>query len=348
MEYVVDTLSDTGLYFSGGWYDLAGAVCLAGMTFAPMMVRGREPVDEQGNPANDRYWWWASRLAAPATLLLPLFAAWSFYDRALPSSVWQFRVVLSLGAVVVFGFIAIVKHVRLERELAEANRELLDASLTDLLTGVRNRRFFSNTIDSDVQQVLRSFAQQPSGDVHNRDLVFYLIDIDHFKKVNDQFGHQAGDRILAEVAHRINSAARLSDAVIRWGGEEFLLISRYTDRDEAHILAGRVLESVGLKPYRAEPGGASLHITCSIGWAAYPWLAADPKLTTHTQVLALADRALYTAKNSGRNRAIGLLAPGDAVRNSEAGASFQVDGTAVVPVTVVGPRELSQAAGAGK
>ena len=75
-----------------------------------------------------------------------------------------------------------------------------------------------------------------------------MIDIDHFKRVNDQFGHKIGDQVLVEVARRINSAARLSDAVVRWGGEEFLLLSRCTNREEAHIVAKRVLDVVEPDP----------------------------------------------------------------------------------------------------
>jgi diguanylate cyclase (GGDEF)-like protein len=302
MEYFVDTLSQDGVYFTGSWYDVATAGCLAGMTFAALMAHRLEPIPEHGDPDSERYWRWSSRLAAPIILILPLLAAWSFLDRNLPASVWKFRVVLSLVAVVVFAFVGFVKQVRLEEELANANRELLDASLTDLLTGIRNRRFFANTIEADVQQALRSFMSDPSPDLRNRDLVFYLIDIDHFKKVNDQFGHKVGDRVLVEVVRRINSAARLTDVLIRWGGEEFLLLSRYTDRKEAHTLAKRVLASVGSRSFCAEAGKPDLSITCSIGWAVFPWTEMRPKLLAHEQVLALADNALYQAKDAGRNR----------------------------------------------
>lgn len=338
MEYVVDTLADAGVYFSGGWYDSTTAACLAGMTLAALMTQGLDPESEYGDPESERYWLWASRLAAPVTLVLPLLAAWSFFDRSLPNAVWTFRVVLSLAAVVVFAFVGMVKQARLERELANANDELLDASLTDLLTGVRNRRFFTNSIEADVQQVVRSFANHPSADIRNRDLVFYLIDIDHFKKVNDQFGHKIGDQVLAEVAHRINSAARLSDAVIRWGGEEFLLLSRCTDRKGAHILANRVLDSVGSKPYRAEANNADLRVSCSIGWAAFPWTELEPQLVSHEQVLVLADYALYQAKGSGRNRAVGLLPAGKTVRGGTVAPTIYINGIPASPVTTLGPQ----------
>jgi diguanylate cyclase (GGDEF)-like protein len=338
MEYVVDTLADTGAYFSGSWYDSTTAACLAGMTFAALMAHRLEPVSERGDPDRERYWLWASRLAAPVTLILPLLAAWSFLDRSLPNSVWKFRVVLSLAAVVVFAFVGIVKQARLEGELANANRELLEASLTDVLTGVRNRRFFTNSIDADAQQVLRSFVSNATVDVRNRDLIFYLIDIDHFKRVNDQFGHKIGDQVLSEVARRINSAARLSDVLIRWGGEEFLLLSRYTDRKEAHILANRVLDAVGSRPYRVEASNADLRVFCSIGWAAFPWTEMEPKLVSHEQVLVLADYALYQAKGSGRNRAVGLLPPGEAVRGGTVAPTIYVDGIPASAATTLGPQ----------
>ena len=338
MEYVVDTLADTGVYFSGSWSDSTTAACLAGMTLAALMAHRLEPASDRDDPDSERYWRLASRMAAPVTLILPLLAAWSFLDRSLPNSVWKFRVVLSLAAVVVFALVGIMKQARLERELANANRELLDASLTDLLTGVRNRRFFSNSIDADAQQVLRSFASNPSADVRNRDLVFYLIDIDHFKGVNDQFGHKIGDEVLAEVARRINSAARLSDAVIRWGGEEFLLLSRYTDRKEAHILANRLLDAVGSRPYHVAASNADLRIFCSIGWAAFPWTEMEPKLVSHEQVLVLADYALYQAKGSGRNRSVGLLPAGETVRGGTVAPTIYIDGIPASPVTTPGPQ----------
>ncbi len=332
MEYVVDTLSNSGASFSGAWYDCVSAAGIAGMTLAALMAYRLEPVSEGGDPDSERYWLWASRLAAPLTLFLPGLAAWSFMDRSLPAPVWQFRVFLSLAAVVVFAFVGIVKQARLERELANANLELLDASLTDMLTGVRNRRYFTNSIEADVRQALRSF-DNPSIDLRNRDLVFYLIDIDHFKRVNDQFGHKIGDQVLAEVARRINSAARLSDAVIRWGGEEFLLLSRYTDRKEAHVLANRILDSVGSKPYHVEASDADLRITCSVGWAVFPWTETETSLVSHDQVLVLADFALYQAKGTGRNRAVGLLPAGQTVR---AGTVY-INGIPASPVSTSGP-----------
>ena len=336
MEYIVDTIQSSGVSFSGGWYDCVSAIGIAAMTMAALIAYRLEPVSEIGDPDSERYWLWASRLAAPLTVFLPMLAAWSFFDRSLPVPVWQFRVFLSLAAVMVFAFVGMLKQNSLERELANANLELLDASLTDMLTGVRNRRYFTNSIEADVRQALRSF-DNPSADLRNRDLVFYLIDIDHFKRVNDQFGHKIGDQVLAEVARRINSAARLSDAVVRWGGEEFLLLSRYTDRKEAHVLANRILDSVGSKPYHVQVDNSELRITCSVGWAVFPWTEIETNLVSHDQVLVLADFALYQAKGLGRNRAVGLLPAGQTVRAGTVAPTIYINGIPASPVTTSGP-----------
>jgi len=336
-EYFVDTLSQSGAYVTGSWYDVTTAACLGGMTFAGLMAYHLEPVSEHGDPESERYWRWASRLASPIILILPLLAAWSFLDGNLPAEVRGFRVMLSLAAIVIFAFVGRVKQARLEKELAKANHELLDAALTDPLTGIRNRRFFVNSIKTDVQHSLRSFVNDPSGDIRNRDLIFYLIDIDHFKKVNDQFGHKIGDQVLIEIARRISSAARLSDAVIRWGGEEFLLLSRYTDRKEAHILASRLLRSVGADPFRVEGVQEALHITCSVGWAVFPWVAAEPRLVPHEQVLTLSDFALYQAKGAGRNRAVGLLPQGETVRGGTVAPTIYINGIPSSPIMTMGP-----------
>jgi diguanylate cyclase (GGDEF)-like protein len=347
MEYVVDSLANAGVYFSGSWYDSTTAFCLAGMTIAALIVHRQDPVSEQGDPESERYWRWASRLAAPMTLILSLLATWSFLDRSLPASVWTFRVVLSLVAIIIFASLGIVKQARLEKELAVANHELLDAAETDPLTGVRNRRFFTNSIEADVQQVLRPFVTNPSSELRNRDLVFYLIDIDHFKRINDHFGHTIGDQILVEVARRINSAARLSDAVIRWGGEEFLLLSRYTDRKDAHILANRILVAVGSKPYSVDAGVPDLRITCSIGWAVFPWKELEPKLVPHDQVLVLADYALYQAKGCGRNQAVGLRSVGGIGDGATDPCTVFVNGIPASPITTIGP-ETGEISSPGK
>jgi diguanylate cyclase (GGDEF)-like protein len=195
--------------------------------------------------------------------------------------------------------------------LAQANKELEEMSLTDPLTAARNRRFFQATIASDVSQAIRAYsAPDPTRSRRNRDIIFYLIDADHFKEINDRFGHDAGDQMLIDLTSRISSAIRYSDVLVRWGGEEFLVVSRFCERKEAATLAARVLSAVAGEPFKIKgAGGLSLHRTVSIGWAAFPWNMNSPVDVNYEEVLAIADRAMYKAKNAGRNLAIGALPP---------------------------------------
>jgi diguanylate cyclase (GGDEF)-like protein len=133
-----------------------------------------------------------------------------------------------------------------------------------------------------------------------------LVDIDRFKRVNDDLGHAAGDRLLEEVAKRIESVMRRSDDLVRWGGEEFLLVCRTTDRENASMLCSRVLEAVREVPFDVG-NGVEIHKTCSIGWAPFPWLTNDVGLLSIDNVIELADKALYLAKREGRNRSYGML-----------------------------------------
>ncbi len=239
-------------------------------------------------------WWqhWAFRTLTALALLALLFAFISFRTRQLQRD-----------------------RIRLEQAVAErsealarANRELQEISFTDPLTGARNRRFFQVSIDADVNQSLRVYASQNPVD-RNRDLIFYLIDIDHFKEINDRFGHDAGDQLLRDVTLRINSAIRLSDVLIRWGGEEFLVVSRFTERSEASILASRVLAAISSAPFGIKGSPTLLSRSCSIGWASFPWIPSMPQAVSAEAVLSLADVALYRAKNGGRNRAVAALPP---------------------------------------
>jgi diguanylate cyclase (GGDEF)-like protein len=197
-------------------------------------------------------------------------------------------------------------------ELERLNQELREASLTDPLTGTRNRRFFQVTIEGDTRQAIRSYLMDKStAGGRNRDLIFYIIDADLFKEVNDVYGHAAGDELLSEMTRRIQSAIRMSDVLVRWGGEEFLVVSRYTERSEATTLASRILHMVGNEPFQLKHAGISVRRTCSIGWAAFPWFCAAPDAVDYEAVVELADQALYAAKQAGRNRAVGML-PRDA------------------------------------
>ena len=209
-------------------------------------------------------------------------------------------------------------------ELVEKNKELEDISLTDPLTGTRNRRYFYETISKDSAQAVRSHLKSsgsPDSGQLGQELVFLLVDIDRFKRVNDELGHPAGDRLLQEVAKRIQSVKRSSDDLVRWGGEEFLLVCRTTDRDNASLLCNRVLEAIREVPFDVG-NGVEIHKTCSIGWAPFPWLKEDVTLLSTDNVIELADKALYLAKREGRNRSYGMI-PAPNVYKSQRSVSIE-------------------------
>jgi diguanylate cyclase (GGDEF)-like protein len=298
---------DFGRYYTGSIYDLPLLISMQLFTGAALANLSSDGM--QSSTVEPKARGWASAVAIAVATSLPLLALWDVLFSDAPVKVRSFRLLVTLATIVLIGGVRSWRQYVLDEELDHANQDLREASFTDILTGVRNRRFLATTIDNDVRLVLRAYspAESASGN-RNRDLVFYLIDVDHFKFINDAFGHAQGDDLLVQIAARISSAIRYSDVLIRWGGEEFLVVSRNCNRDEAETLAARVLDSVGKEPFRLTCG-QSIGRTCSIGWAAFPWSPAEPEAMDYQEILRLADNALYEAKRGGRNRAIGRMAP---------------------------------------
>jgi diguanylate cyclase (GGDEF)-like protein len=194
-------------------------------------------------------------------------------------------------------------------ELEQANNKLQQASFTDSLTGLRNRRYLMSTISEDIALVDRYYHDVSAGSEPPKgkrpDFLFLIFDLDGFKEVNDTFGHAAGDRVLVQVRDILEKACRSSDTVIRWGGDEFLIVGRYADRRAAEILSDRIRSSVDQHPFQLG-NDVEARLSCSIGFAYYPFAKAAPTLMNWEQVVAIADRALYIAKNSGRNAWVGV------------------------------------------
>ena len=293
-------------YYTGSIYDIPLLSAMAWFAAVPI-IAGRTTVKAENLDARTPSTAWIATLAMLATISLPLMAAWALSESGTPPQVRYFRIALTLLTMIAMATVTWIKQRRLDKQLAQAYRDLREDSLTDLLTGVRNRRFFTTTIDNDAKQAVRAYsAPASSGPLRNQDLAFYLIDADSFKDVNDRFGHDAGDELLVQMAHRIARAIRYSDVLIRWGGDEFLVLSRYTDRTDSVSLAARVLSALGDEPFRLTCG-ASIRSTCSIGWAVFPWFVNQPDAVPYEEVLRLADSALYEAKKAGRNRGVGML-----------------------------------------
>lgn len=203
------------------------------------------------------------------------------------------------------------------RELAERNAELKAAleelhqvSRTDPLTGLRNRRYLEDTIGADMA-LARRRADAPQSAPHS-DLVFFLVDIDRFKPINDRLGHAAGDRLLREFAGRLVSCSRESDVVMRWGGEEFLVLARFVDRASADGMAERICRAVAETPF-GQPGEQET-MACSVGFAAWPQGTADGP-EEWSSIVELADQCMYLAKSAGGNQWCGIRA--DCLRDVE-------------------------------
>jgi diguanylate cyclase (GGDEF)-like protein len=301
--YVLNNAIERDIYFTGSWYDIPYSGSFALFTAVGLLGTGLSPVPETA--ADESYGSWMTNLAMIAVLSLPIIAVYALLDPHLPRPASNFRVLATLATMFLMAFLLFIQHRSLNQELRRTNIVLEEASLTDPMTGLRNRRFFSATIESDVSQALRSHAD--GRDPHTRDLVFYLIDADNFKEVNDRYGHDVGDKVLVEMARRLSSSIRHSDVLVRWGGEEFLIVSRYTDRTEAELLAQRVLSAVADAPFSLGASGETMYRTCSLGWAAFPWFPDNPGAISYEEVLTLADRGLHRAKALGKNRAVGIL-----------------------------------------
>ena len=330
--YVLNDALEKNLYFPGSWYDIPYSGSFAVFTAVALLGPGLLPTPETA--ADESYGGWMANLAMMAVLSLPIIALYALLDPHLPHQVADFRVLVTLTTMFLMALLLFIQHRRLNQELRRTNLVLEEASLTDPMTGLRNRRFFSATIESDVSQTLRSHAD--GRDPHTRDLVFYLIDADNFKEVNDQYGHDVGDKVLVEMAHRLSSSIRHSDVLVRWGGEEFLIVSRYTDRAEAELLAQRVLSAVADTPFTLAGSGESMYRTCSLGWAAFPWFLDKPREISYEEVLTLADRGLHQAKQAGKNRAVGIL-PASGKRPATTIEGFHTTGLQVDLLAVAGP-----------
>ncbi len=145
----------------------------------------------------------------------------------------------------------------------------------------------------------------------NKTLLFFMVDLDHFKAVNDTYGHAAGDLVLQHASAALRGACRDADFVVRWGGEEFLIVARNSDRDCAHLLANNLRDAV--RNLRIDLGnGVVLEKTCSLGFAAFPVLESAPDAYAWEDAVKMADQCLYAAKHSGRDAWVGVVLPAGA------------------------------------
>ncbi|UUZ53885.1 GGDEF domain-containing protein [Massilia sp. H-1] len=174
---------------------------------------------------------------------------------------------------------------------------LSDQSVHDPLTGVFNRRHCTTLMGQ--QEAL--LAKKSRDRTYTACVGLMLLDVDHFKKINDTYGHSAGDAVLVEIARRLQELVRQHDVVVRWGGEEFVLVLPGTSAEGMLVLAGRLLRTIADSPVMAE--GQAIPVTVSVGCVAYPLFPNQAWQDT----LKVADLAMYLAKQGGRNRALCVM-----------------------------------------
>ncbi len=180
----------------------------------------------------------------------------------------------------------------------QKNSELSFQSSRDPLTALFNRRHFQNFISEG-----RGESDRRSGAVEKPVQALLLIDLDHFKLINDQFGHAAGDAVLIAIARRLRETLRETDMIVRWGGEEFLVFVPMAPVDRLDEIVTRIMHAVSEEPIQYM--GHYIHMTASIGYSPVV-LPPDDVALGWERVLGLVDKALYMAKLHGRNRAYGV------------------------------------------
>ncbi len=218
--------------------------------------------------------------------------------------VWQQRLWATAALALALGgalLILMIKRSRARnRVLEDSNAVLSDQSVHDPLTGAFNRRHCVALMGQQEAQL----ASKSRDRNYAAGVGLMLLDVDHFKHINDTFGHAAGDAVLVEIAQRLMALVRQHDVVVRWGGEEFVLLLPGTSAEGMAVLAERVLGVIGSKPVVAE--GKELPVTVSAGCVSYPLLPGQ----SWQDALKVADVAMYMAKESGRNRAMCLMTVG--------------------------------------
>jgi two-component system, cell cycle response regulator len=175
-------------------------------------------------------------------------------------------------------------------------KQMYESALRDGLTRAYNKKYFTDRLESEF-----TFSAR-----HGAPLSLLLFDIDHFKRVNDTYGHQAGDQVLFELSSLLSGSLRVEDVFARYGGEEFGVICRGADISQGQIVGERMRKAVEATTFMFE--GRRIPVTISLGLATLP----DPSIRDTTQFVSAVDSALYKSKNGGRNR-LTIYKPGGGV-----------------------------------
>lgn len=189
------------------------------------------------------------------------------------------------------------------QELETKNGLLEKLSNTDSLTGLYNRHYLHASIDNELAHVRRKFYQG----LGEQYLVVMLVDIDHFKNINDNYGHTVGDTVLQQISNTLKSNIRESDLLVRWGGEEFLIILKDFELNQVHSFVEDLRENIEKKIITINGNtDKKIQLTCSVGYSHYPFNKNQPEQYNWENIIELADIALYAAKENQRNAWVGF------------------------------------------
>ncbi len=202
------------------------------------------------------------------------------------------RYFIAVTLLLLTGGLLIASQWRAKKKLAEQFERL---SVVDTLTQLGNRRHLEQHIARELLHLQRQRRTQPQAT-----LGIYLFDVDRFKSINDRYGHGVGDEVLVTLSQRVQAATRKTDLLVRWGGEEFMLVTRLDEPARCQQVAERLLHAVNAEPF-AISGHPPLPVTCTIGAVRSPFAGEDPA-RSWSSLVTLADQALYLGKDSGRNR----------------------------------------------
>ncbi|MFG1929015.1 diguanylate cyclase [Cryptosporangium sp. NPDC048952] len=268
-------------YHEGSWLSVGYQLGMVLLTLAGLMAARRIEDTLIPLPARDDRTMPLSIAAAAAAVAGLTMTGLKFDKNHFP----QLIAALVLVGLLLRLWLVMRERTLLAEQLAEALADQQHLAVTDPLTGLANRRYFENALTVELARARR----------HDRSVSLVILDLDHFKTINDVHGHPAGDAVLTQVASLLQECTRGSDVVARFGGEEFVWLLPDTTEDGAAIMAERLNTTLAAHPL-ALPGGALLRVTASIGIAA--GLLDGPAL------LSAADQALYRAKATGRNRVV--------------------------------------------
>ncbi len=272
--------------------------------------------------------WWATLLYVLA-FALALSAVWAAQQRKLQR---EAKYTSRLSAEVAERTVELAQR---NLDLEKANKQLQDASITDPLTGLGNRRFLHHAI-------AKIFAQHAtSSEARQRPrFVFIIVDLDNLKPINDQYGHEGGDNVLIQVSDILKRLCRASDFVVRWGGDEFVMMCHGANLESAAVLAERLRMTVAKQIFRAHAGQA-VRTSCSIGFAPFPFVDCSPDSVSWEQALALADLAMYQAKRA-RNDWVGWAGTSLAADVPNLDKLIEADHEAMIRQAILEIRRRSQ------